>query len=714
MQGERSSLDSFPETVDLNQGSIPNDSSVDHSASWDNLLNPVQDRLSGYMVPSSGSNISSTNAVSSRAQSFSGWAQGESSSSANNSQDRTYDHSKMRLGWSSSFGHCSETDARTDNLSFEASGFSNSSYVGNQVTGILPTMQNYSSIFGSQDATSSHGPARESDSHGILGATLPHNLYKSGQSEAVKTSNFYASSSIAAASGSSSSFFEINNASGSSTGPWGSSCKRKNVEGNSGQFCHGGSSSSNQPVENMKQNPIHGCYSSPRSLSISSEPLNSSLTIRSEQLNSRGVGMSRATPATYPSSVPGIPESSGRNPVGRSNTRHHDLVRFDAARGIPLRRPTAYATQPLPRPFSSIESLELRSPVVPPINPGNTLNQSHILPASEDLGTHPYPWNRSFSTRGGSFSRSSVPSGERGPTVHDDVNARSSIRNNPDFPMLVSVPETRNVPQDQIDWSFAPGTSTSSRNPSFASRIGAGSGARASPVILLPHQMQRSQAHQRFSEFYPWNPTQRIESDSGVRRSPFVPFPSASFSADEAPSTSLGQHQSDQQPPAFSIDTTSDDASGWNALAAVEGRHRLQIRQVLNAMRRGVHLQPEDYMLIDPFINGFVEMHDRHRDMRLDVDNMSYEELLALEERIGNVNTGLSEEKILASMKQRKYRVFGVALKLEPCCICQEEYMDGDNIGISDCGHEFHVNCIKQWLTLKNLCPICKTTALEI
>lgn len=35
----------------------------------------------------------------------------------------------------------------------------------------------------------------------------------------------------------------------------------------------------------------------------------------------------------------------------------------------------------------------------------------------------------------------------------------------------------------------------------------------------------------------------------------------------------------------------------------------------------------QDYMLIDPFINGFAEMNDRHRDLRLDVDNMSYEVL---------------------------------------------------------------------------------------
>lgn len=45
--------------------------------------------------------------------------------------------------------------------------------------------------------------------------------------------------------------------------------------------------------------------------------------------------------------------------------------------------------------------------------------------------------------------------------------------------------------------------------------------------------------------------------------------------------------------------------------------------------------------------------------------------------------------------------------------IDQEDYVGGDDIGILDCGHEFHTSCIKQWLILKNICPICKNTALE-
>ncbi|KAA8528514.1 hypothetical protein F0562_035869 [Nyssa sinensis] len=124
---------------------------------------------------------------------------------------------------------------------------------------------------------------------------------------------------------------------------------------------------------------------------------------------------------------------------------------------------------------------------------------------------------------------------------------------------------------------------------------------------------------------------------------------------------------------------------------------------------------PTDVMILDQSVFfGMADIHDRHRDMRLDVDNMSYEELLALEERIGYVNTGLSEETILKHLKRRKYLsiAIGAPLEVEPCCICQEDYNDGQDVGTLDCGHEFHTGCVKQWLMQKNLCPICKTTAL--
>ncbi|XP_073001609.1 probable E3 ubiquitin-protein ligase HIP1 isoform X6 [Typha latifolia] len=152
--------------------------------------------------------------------------------------------------------------------------------------------------------------------------------------------------------------------------------------------------------------------------------------------------------------------------------------------------------------------------------------------------------------------------------------------------------------------------------------------------------------------------------------------------------------------------------------ASREGRSRMlsEMRNVLDLLRRGENIRFEDLFIFDQAgFFGAPYLQDRHRDMRLDVDNMSYEELLALEEQIGNVNTGLSEETIIKCLKQRKY--ISITLEpleeVEPCSICQEEYVDGEELGRLDCGHDFHTDCIKQWLMLKNLCPICKTTALS-
>jgi hypothetical protein len=50
---------------------------------------------------------------------------------------------------------------------------------------------------------------------------------------------------------------------------------------------------------------------------------------------------------------------------------------------------------------------------------------------------------------------------------------------------------------------------------------------------------------------------------------------------------------------------------------------------------------------------------------------MYVQELLALEERIGNVNTGLTEENISKCMKQKIYVTEDGQPDAEPCCICQ-------------------------------------------
>ncbi|KAL5202313.1 hypothetical protein ABZP36_013265 [Zizania latifolia] len=129
-------------------------------------------------------------------------------------------------------------------------------------------------------------------------------------------------------------------------------------------------------------------------------------------------------------------------------------------------------------------------------------------------------------------------------------------------------------------------------------------------------------------------------------------------------------------------------------------------------------LPQENAPSVDPSRLYDAGLVDEHRDMRLDVDSMTYEELVALEEQIGNVNPGFTESYIQENLKSSFY-VPGLAcmsdqfsVENDACIICQEEYEAKELIGTLGCGHKYHALCIKQWLLVKNLCPICKTTAL--
>ncbi|XP_057805458.1 probable E3 ubiquitin-protein ligase ZFP1 [Salvia miltiorrhiza] len=105
--------------------------------------------------------------------------------------------------------------------------------------------------------------------------------------------------------------------------------------------------------------------------------------------------------------------------------------------------------------------------------------------------------------------------------------------------------------------------------------------------------------------------------------------------------------------------------------------------------------------------------YDQHREMRLDIDNMSYEELLALGESIGSVSTGLSDGLVSKCLTQSIYCSSDQFQDDATCVICLEEYMDKDDVGSLKCGHDFHVGCIRKWLSMKNLCPICKQSAVN-
>ncbi|CAG7879121.1 unnamed protein product [Brassica rapa] len=149
------------------------------------------------------------------------------------------------------------------------------------------------------------------------------------------------------------------------------------------------------------------------------------------------------------------------------------------------------------------------------------------------------------------------------------------------------------------------------------------------------------------------------------------------------------------------------------------------IAEILLALERIEHDQELTYEQLasletNLFLSDMIRFYDQHSDMRLDIDNMSYEELLALGDEMGTVSTALSEEALSRSLKKRIYQetdeTGAISLNKDDdikCSICQEEYVDGDEVGTMPCEHMYHVSCVQQWLRMKNWCPICKTSAEE-
>ncbi|KAK6933334.1 Zinc finger, RING-type [Dillenia turbinata] len=169
---------------------------------------------------------------------------------------------------------------------------------------------------------------------------------------------------------------------------------------------------------------------------------------------------------------------------------------------------------------------------------------------------------------------------------------------------------------------------------------------------------------------------------------------------------------SESYPPRY---TRPSYAGGWHN-CHLNGRSWVAAERapaILNGIHSHERFGLEASVIADrPSFYASRNVFDQYRDMRLDIDNMSYEELLALGERLGNVSTGLSEDMIIRCLTEKVYT--DQQQEEESCAICLEEYKKNEAVGIlKNCGHNYHVGCIKQWLLLKNVCPICKASALS-
>ncbi|XP_022569861.1 probable E3 ubiquitin-protein ligase RHG1A [Brassica napus] len=93
-------------------------------------------------------------------------------------------------------------------------------------------------------------------------------------------------------------------------------------------------------------------------------------------------------------------------------------------------------------------------------------------------------------------------------------------------------------------------------------------------------------------------------------------------------------------------------------------------------------------------------------------NSTSREELLLISEQIKDVGTGLDVDVIDGNLNRRRYE--DRSGQAEKCVICLDELKYNDDASKLACGHDFHFECIKNWLMVQNKCPLCKQQALSL
>ena len=88
------------------------------------------------------------------------------------------------------------------------------------------------------------------------------------------------------------------------------------------------------------------------------------------------------------------------------------------------------------------------------------------------------------------------------------------------------------------------------------------------------------------------------------------------------------------------------------------------------------------------------------------VENMTYEQLLELEEKSGKVSKGLT----LAMVRKipEKLWLSSADSEEQSCSICFDAFERRQKVKkLTRCGHEYHSGCLDKWLQNEKRCPIC-------
>lgn len=149
-------------------------------------------------------------------------------------------------------------------------------------------------------------------------------------------------------------------------------------------------------------------------------------------------------------------------------------------------------------------------------------------------------------------------------------------------------------------------------------------------------------------------------------------------------------------------------------LEEMNGNHFENDEAFARALQEAEHRDASAYMMSLMGVEEFGTTHREDDDeshesqeawQNVDPDNMSYEELVALGEAVGTHSKGLNPN-VIAALPYSIFSQDHMSVE-DPCVICRFDYEDGDVLSTLPCKHHYHADCIKNWLQINKVCPIC-------
>lgn len=93
----------------------------------------------------------------------------------------------------------------------------------------------------------------------------------------------------------------------------------------------------------------------------------------------------------------------------------------------------------------------------------------------------------------------------------------------------------------------------------------------------------------------------------------------------------------------------------------------------------------------------------------VDPDRMSYEELLELGERLGEVKKkGATASQIRNHTQLYTFKKVANNDAHTRCSVCISDFEEGEEVRMLPCIHAYHKDCIDKWLSQKINCPVCQ------